>query len=379
MNLVALRDAMGAVLPDAGDTNLLRACLCSGDTGRAAWQAFAREAGDLRELFRADRGGRRRLGPLLATTLRDNAVAADPALLTVIRTSHLREELRAEIYSEILGDALEALRAVDVPVLVLTGAAFGWSLYASPALRHSHDIDLLVREHDVPAAMEALAARGFRRTGPAQVEHRRALPVNLHSRFLPPVEGPGSFDAAWTRRQTVPIAGHDVPVPSPGDSLFQVLGLRALNPTHQNLQWACDAFLLIGRMGEPDWEVFLDQMRGDRLALWGWARLEYLAERLGAPVPDRVRSALRGRAAAATALERDHALYAAREVSGDDGLRHVRRGGSLAARARLLFWLVVPSRAYLRTGPGSGDRSAPAMYLARILRYLTARRGAAAG
>lgn len=377
MNLVALRDALGAVLPDAVDTNLLRACLWSGESGRMAWQAFAQDAGDLRELFRADHGRRKRLGPLLAATLRDNAVSADPALLTVIRTSHLREALRAEIYSEILAQVLDALRSVDVPVLVLTGAAFGWSLYPSPALRHSHDIDLLLREADVQQASEVLATSGFRRTGPAQLEHRRALPVNLHTRLLPSVEGLASFEAVWPRRQSLTIAGGAVSALSPGDSLFQVLGLRALNPTHQNLQWACDAFLLIRCMGERDWEVFLDQAWGDRLALWCWARLEYLADCLGAGVPELVRSAMRARAASATPLERDHALYAAREVSGDAALRHVRRGSSLAARARLFRWLLFPSPAYMRTVPGSRSRALPAMYVVRVLRYLTARRGRA--
>jgi hypothetical protein len=178
VKLTALRDALGAVLPDAGETDLLRACLWRGDPARTAWQAFARDAGDLRELFRADHGSRKRLGPLLAAALRDNAIAADPAFLTVLRTAQLREELRAEIYSEILADVLAALDSIDVPVLVLSGAAFGESLYASPALRHSHDIDLLLREADVPRAADLLAARGFTRTGPAQLERPSGEPAH---------------------------------------------------------------------------------------------------------------------------------------------------------------------------------------------------------
>lgn len=374
MNLGALRDALGAVLPDPPDTNLLRACLWSGEAGRTAWQAFARDAGDLRELFRADYGSRKRLGPLLAAALRDNGAAADPALLTVLRTAHLREELRAEIYSEILADVLGTLHSIDVPTLTLTGAAFGGSLYPVAALRHSHDIDLLVRENDVSRAADALASRGFKRTGPAQLEHRRALPVNLHTRLLPTPDRQCSFDEAWSRCQTTSIGGHAVRMLAPGDSLFQVLGLCALNPSYRNLQWACDAWLLVGRMTEQDWENLLGQVTQSRLALWCWVRLEYLTVGLGAGVPDPVRDAMAERAAEVTVLERDHALYAARAASGDGGFGQVRRGSTVPARVRLLTWLLFPSPSYLRAAHGGPrHRGLPALYLGRVLRYLTAK------
>ena len=230
MTLVALRDALGALLPDGPDTNLLRSCLWPGEAGRSAWQAFVRDAGDLRELFRADHGSRKRLGPFLAAALRDNGATADSALLTVLRTAHLREELRAGIYTEILADVLETLRSSGVPAVTLTGAAFGMTLYAAPALRHSHDIDVLVREEDIPRAAEALAARGLRRTGPAQLMHRRALPVHLHARLLPVDDPRMRFDPVLLGSRQVTIAGQEAWIPSPGESLYQVLGLAAIIP-----------------------------------------------------------------------------------------------------------------------------------------------------
>jgi hypothetical protein len=373
VRLDALRDALGAVLPEAGETNLLRACLWSGEAGRSAWHAFARDAGDLRELFRADRGSRKRLGPLLAAALRTNAIGADPAFLTVLRTASLREELRAGIYAEILADVLAALDSIEAPVLVLTGAAFGWSLYPSPALRHSHDIDLLLREGDVPRAAEVLVSRGFKRTGPTQVEHGRALPVNLQVRFLPGSDEQCAFDAARSRSRMTTLAGRPARVLAPGDSLFQVLGLAALTPSYRNLQWACDAWLVARHMTDRDWEVFQAQVARSRLALWCWIRLEYLIDGLGADVPEPVRMALRERAAAADGLERDHALYAARAGSAA-GLRQVLRGASVAARIRLLLWLLFPSSAYLRAAfVGSRRQGWPALYLRRGLRWLSAR------
>ena len=373
MTLDALRDALGALLPDGQDTNLLRSCLWPGEAGRSAWQTFVREAGDLRELFRADHGSRKRLGPFLAAALRDNGTKADPALLTVLRTAHLREELRAEIYAGILADVLETLRTSAIPAVTLTGAAFGFALYPAPALRHSHDIDLLVREADIPRAAAALVARGFKRTGPAQLEHRRALPVNLHTSLLPIADPRLAFEPVSLGSQGAVIAGQEVRMPALGESLFQVLGLAAINPSYRNLQWACDASLLIRRLEARDWELLLARVSESGLALWCWLRLEFLADALGAAVPDGVRTAMADAAANATALERDRALYAARAASGDGGFGQVRRGSSVPARARLLRWLLFPSPSYMRADVATPGRGLPVMYLRRVLKYLTAR------
>jgi hypothetical protein len=372
MVLVALRDAMGAVMPGPVETSLLRACLLPGDAGREAWERFERESGDLRELFRADHGSRKRLGPLLASALRRNAIPADPALLTVLRTSHLREELRAEIYCGILSDVLGSLDSLDMPVLVLGGAAFGSTLYDAPVLRHSHDIDLLLREEDVDRAAGALESRGFRRTGPAQLEHRRSLPVNLHRRLLPSEDPEFSFDAVWSRRREAKVAGRPGTVLAPGDSLFQVLGRAALSPNRRSLQWACDARLLTDRMDARDWEVLVDQATARGPALWYWIMLDYLDRALLAGVPGPVRSAIQARAEVAGAVERDLALYAARADSGTSGMRQVLRGSTAGARARLLAWLLFPSPRYMRSAYGGrGPASLPAMYLRRLLSYAT--------
>jgi hypothetical protein len=370
--MVALRDAMGAVMPGRVETSLLRACLLPGEAGREAWKSLERESGDLRELFRADHGSRKRLGPLLASALRRNAIPADPALLTVLRTSHLREELRAEIYCGILSDVLGGLESLDLPVVVLTGAAFGATLYDAPVLRHSHDIDLLVREEDVDRAAGVLESRGFRRTGPSQLEHRRSLPLNLHRRLLPS-EDPGfSFEAVWSRSREAKVAGRPASILSPGDSLFQVLGRAALSPNRRSLQWACDAWLLTCRMDERDWEVLVDQVTTSRLALWSWVMLDFLALMLGAGIPGPVRSAVEAGAARAGAEERDLALYAARADSGTSGMGQVLHGSTAGARARLLAWLLFPSPRYMRSAYGSrGGAGLPAMYLRRLLRYAT--------
>ena len=370
--LVALHDALSAALPDGKETNLLRACLWTGQPGRAAWDAFERDAGDLPELFRADHGSRKRLGPLLAAALRRNAVPADPALLTVLRTAQLREELRAELCSDICGEVLAALGTLEIRFLVLKGAAFGTTLYDAPALRHSHDIDLLVPAEDLDRAAAALVSQGFAQTGPGRLEHRRALPVNLHTRLLPPDDSAFSFEEVWSRSLPARFGDRSARILGPGDALLHVLGVAARSPARRSLQWACDAWLLISRMDDGNWEVFRDGVTTSRLALWCWPMLEYLAGDLGAPVPLPVRSALLERAAGADALDRDLALHAARADSGTSGLAQVRLGSTASTRARIFLWFLFPSPAYLRQGFTGDPPGVPALYWGRVLRYLKA-------
>jgi hypothetical protein len=102
-------------------------------------------------------------------------------------------------------------------------------------------------------------------------------------------------------------------------------------------------------------------------------RLEFLADALGAGVPDALRGAMADAAMRVTALERDRALYAARAASGDGGFDQVRRGSSVPARARLLRWLLLPSPSYMRADAAAGGRVLSVMYVRRVLKYLTAR------
>jgi hypothetical protein len=370
--MVALRDALGAALPDGKETSLLRACLWTGQPGRAAWDAFERDAGDLRELFRADHGSRKRLGPLFAAALRANAVPADPALLTVLRTAQLREELRAELYSGIRGEVLAAFGALEIRFLVLKGAAFGTTLYEGPALRHSHDIDLLVPAEDSDRAAAALVSRGFALTGPGRLEHSRALPVNLHGRLLPPQDAAFSFEEVWARSREARFGDRSARILGPADALLHVLGVAARSPARRSLQWACDAWLLIARMDDGDWAVFRDGVTTSRLALWCWPMLEYLAGDLGARVPLPVRAALLERAAGVDALDRDRALHAARADSGTSGFAQVRLGSTALTRARIFLWFLFPCPAYLRQGFAGDPPGVPALYGGRMFRYLKA-------
>ena len=91
----ALSLAILRVLPTQEQTLLLRACLSSGEAEREAWAEYRRKGPDLEHLLRRGPPEVRRLAPLLFVALRDSDAPVDKALLTILRTAHLREEVRS--------------------------------------------------------------------------------------------------------------------------------------------------------------------------------------------------------------------------------------------------------------------------------------------
>src|SRR5438105_886512 len=184
-----LGDALEALLPTPGQTLLLRACLQRGPLGHAAWRAWSSAEGGLAVALAGDADPLKGLLPLLYWQLQRNSGQLGPADATVLRSAHLREELRARAYHQACHDLLGALNNAPTAVIVLKGAALAALAYPEPHLRHSRDLDLLVREVDLARAAEALARRGCQPlpdTVPGhadpELRHPSGLVVRLHSR-----------------------------------------------------------------------------------------------------------------------------------------------------------------------------------------------------
>ncbi|HEU5209718.1 MAG TPA: nucleotidyltransferase family protein, partial [Longimicrobiales bacterium] len=121
--------------------------------------------------------------------------------------------LRSRLLLVELGDLLRALAGAGVPVILLKGAALAAGVYPDPALRSMGDIDLLVRERDLPRARDAAIRLGYRPEGEAAEHHlpplRRpgATMVELHSHIESP-SAPFRIDTEglWERAQTIRTA-----------------------------------------------------------------------------------------------------------------------------------------------------------------------------
>jgi hypothetical protein len=277
------------MIPTPSQTLFLRACLHSGPSGRDAWDAWSRQVGDpLKALTKGDRDVRGLL-PLLLSALRRNGIQADAPLLTYLRSAQLTEALRSSSYRRLCGSAISAMTDHGIRAVVLRGAALAETVYQEPALRHCHDIDVLVEGDDTASAAMALALVGFE---PVQngrshmtLAHESGLPLVLQSRlFGRPYRDP-PFNDVWARRETLSIGGVAAHIPSPADHLLHVCG-------HASLRWVCDAWSLIEH-SDIDWQLLFDSALRGRLAAPLSITLGYLADDLQAPIPPDVLGELR--------------------------------------------------------------------------------------
>ena len=376
MRAPALADTLSVILPTEQQTWLLRACLHSGDAGREAWEVWRAQTGDLRRGIR-DGPGTRRLLPLLFSRLRRNGVEPDGALLTLLRVAQHREELRTTTVVGICRDVISELSAGGIAAILLKGAALAGTVYDDWVLRHCHDVDVFVRRNDLLPAARTLIAAGFRplegpgdrAAGDFKLAHARGLPVELHTRPFRPPSGEAQEAGLWSRTRTALVAGVPARILSPADSLLHVCGQAAYSPSRASLVWVCDAWHIIGRYPDLDWDALLGSAVAGHLALPLYVTLGYLAAELGAPVPETVLGQLSA-AARTDLLGRECALTGAR--AGQDGsFRNLfRNTGGRRSRAEILKWMLLPSPRYLRWRYGESDpRFVSLYYLRRPLRY----------
>lgn len=369
--------ALTRSLPGREERWLLRALLHRGPSAQDAWHAFSSKVRNLPGLFRTDTGGRKRLGPLLLSSIRENALPADPGLLTVLKTAYLREELRVKALRQIARGAFDALREEGLSFLVLKGAALSEVVYPDPVLRHTHDIDLLVRGDDLERAQEAVARAGFHSpvvlTGGrgTMVTHRTHTPILLLvSLYRYPFY---QTDAQAIRRRSKEVildALGPIVIPSLADNLLQALGHASYSPRRSNLLWATDAWTILQGQASLDWSRFMEAVRESRLEIPAFVMLRYLKDEIDAPVPEATLEALSTLAVNAGKLRRDAALYGARQYGEQHAQLTALKRPSWTERLNLLRWQVFPSKEYVSWAYGNPPRLLlPAIYLTRPLTY----------
>jgi hypothetical protein len=379
--------ALSLLLPTAEETDLLRACLWSGEPARAAWTRWQQVVGDARRALAAETHAAKSLLAPVHDAMRRNALVVDAPLRAVLSAAALAEELRSETYRRVLLRALDALADASVRVLVMKGAALAYDVYPAPALRHSHDVDLLVGRADLTRAARALVLAGFTPSPPPfpRGDHRRlvdrsGLPVEIHCGLvrLPFYTSP--LAAIWERARRCTIAGHGAETLSAADQLVQICGQASCCASRKSLRWVTDAWHLITRDGTLDWDVVERTARASRLALPLAVLFAYLAEHLEAPVPGHVRESLSAAAAQADRATREIALVGVRAGARGTFRNLFRTARDWHERAALIKWMLAPAPATLRLGePLRHAKFWPAYYALRPIGYVVRRVRSAIG
>jgi hypothetical protein len=313
-----LEEAIARLLPDPGQTLLLRTCLNRGPGAADAWQEWrARQADPAEGLRRTFPGEATFLTPMLHHGLR--AAGADPGdteLAATLSAAAMREERRAVKLHAGAAAVLAELREAGLDPIVLRGVALAELAYPQPGLRHTHDLDLLLGPEEQERAVEALGALGGSAPdgrsgrGDTVVLHPLGVPVAMHA-TLCVVRGPAMpIEAVRSRCIRAPIGGAETLVLAPDDELLHVIAQSVTGPVPASIRWVPDAWFLLGTGIEPDWERLAATAEEARLGVVGLGALTYLAG-LGLPVPETAFASLREATARCGREEADFVLLAA--------------------------------------------------------------------
>jgi len=235
--------------------------------------------------------------------------AVPPAALTVAqRACRETAAVNLRLYGE-LAAVTAALRARDIPVIVLKGAHVASAVWGDASLRQMGDIDLLVHAHDLERAAEVVTAQGYALHGPyrmaAILKTSHQLPafvkpggatIELHWNIVPPglacAVDPGEL---WERATPAGIPGIAARGLGPEDLLLHL----CLHTSYQHLfgfglQPSCDIAETIRRYRDTlDWPRVTANVRRWKSGPGVYLALRVAADLVGAAVPDAILEDLR--------------------------------------------------------------------------------------
>ena len=273
--------------------------------------------------------------PLLARQLAAHAADLAPAaslerIKAAARANTLRcLKLTGELLRVLAEFAARGIEAIPYKGPVLAALAYG-----DVAMREYEDLDIVLRQRDVPKADEAMRALGYEARYPwihsqraaALVpgeynyrEAERGIIAELHTeRTMRHFPRAIDLDALTLRSTAVALSGHEVKSFSP-DDLLPILCVHGAKDYWERIVWVADIAALARRGSGCDWENVLrraDDWRAGRMLRIGLAlAVEMLGTELPASVLSRVEA---DGAAVAIANERAAALME-RETQRMDG------------------------------------------------------------
>lgn len=336
-----------SIQPPPQPRQLLRACLEPGPAAHEAWQAWRGGVRDAVSALSDSAVGLRRLLPLLHQAVIRHGLTDEKSILTLLRTAALRDEARHATFARIVAPALAALAESGRDFLVLKGAALAYTVYDEPALRHCHDLDLLVREEDWAAVRPLLRKLGFSSDsliGPGHLRflHRSGLPLVLHAQPFRFAYYTLPFAELWSRGVPARVAGVSARIPSPADQLLHVCGHASYSTTRRSQVWVADAWHLLKKHPDLDWDGVVRGAAGSRLGLPLAAALKALAACVTLPIPDAVMARLQEQAEQAEAVGRDLARFGASRHLGEYLRRLAGASAGRPARKMILESVLLP-------------------------------------
>ena len=306
-----------------------------------------------------------RLGPLICQALRGHLGVPAEAERS-LRDSYYATAARNLILRHELCGALRALRAAQVSVIVLKGAALAETVYAHIALRPMLDVDLLLRQEDLPAARSALAELGYEaphvemhRGTTVTYENELALrkpalaefALDMHWSLFdsPYYQHTLTMDWFWATARPLRIDGVPTLMLGPEATLLHLCGHLWLHHTGEELLWLHDiARVVCVEADKIDWELLLARAQAYQLVLPLRQVLTRLSDEWGAPIPAAVCARLRALQPSKDEARTFQWRTPARRSVAQRFWADVRSMPGWRRRLHFTWTLLFPSPAYMR-------------------------------
>ena len=390
---MSLRRICELFVPEADDTDLLRACLWDAPAGSEAFHRWSLIPERAIAALQAGGGAKRRLLPLLHAKLKDAGVPTPPELRSILHAAYMYEELRTGAYRAIASTILAELGVARIPFLAMRGVYFAAKFYGPGVYRHCHDIDLLVAPESLEAAAAVLvdrcecsmAVNSDRSDGELVLCHTSGLPIALHTEAFRNRAYRLSWAELQERSTPLDAYGTRCNVLSSEDSLLQLIVHASMGANSRSLIWLSDAWHIV-QQGDIDWQKLLLRAEGGAMTLPCLVAFEYLERELHAEVPGEFVNALRRSTSALSVAQRRHAealmVLDLQAVSPGGRTQLLRHASGLRQRLHLLLVLLFPPAGTLQaTGRVSSRAKALDYWYRRLWRGLMrrARRGLGKG
>jgi hypothetical protein len=222
---------------------------------------------------------------------------------SLLRNVHLLSELEA---------VLAALQGEGITPILLKGAALLHSVYVEPALRPMADLDLLLRQEQMAAALRVLAAAGY---VPVRPETRAGLAIEYENELL--LQKPDSssiplelhwslFDSphhqrlipmGWWWQSAVPVQPElfSAHILGPEAQVLHLCAHIVLHHQGRGLRWLHDiAEVIYFYQDRLDWDLLLSRAVEYDLLLPLQQILPRVVEGWGTPLPAGIRERLQG-------------------------------------------------------------------------------------
>jgi hypothetical protein len=207
-----------------------------------------------------------------------------------------------------LANILSALGQHGIEAIPLKGTVLAEVLYGDPGLRTVVDIDILVRQGDVPLARTIVAGLGYKETdlahgfqhpfhgAPYRKNGKAPVYLELHwglgdSRLISIPE-----EEVWRRTERLQLSGLSTLVLSPEDNLLFLTYNLSKSDTHLLKVLGDIAELVRKYQGALDWEYILKSARSWQIETAVYLALKRARDLLGALIPDKVLEGLKPRA-----------------------------------------------------------------------------------